>query len=57
MNEEPRADQAASFHSSPSGATPDEPPPLGTWGRMYALVLGNLAFWILVFYAFTRAFE
>ena len=36
---------------------PDEPPPLGTWPRMYALVLGNLAFWILVFYLFTRAFE
>ena len=37
--------------------TPDEPPPLGSWPRVYALVLGNLAFWIFVFYLFTRAFE
>ncbi len=48
MTDEPRTDDAE---------TPDEPPPLGTWPRMYALVLGNLAFWILVFYLFTRAFE
>lgn len=48
MSEEPRAEDAEA---------PDEPPPLGTWPRMYALVLGNLAFWILVFYVFTKVFE
>ncbi len=47
MPDETRADAAE---------TPDEPPPLGTWPRMYALVLGNLAFWIFLFYLFTRAF-
>lgn len=41
-----------------AGESPhDEPPPLGTWPRMYALVLGNLAFWIAVFYVFTRVFS
>lgn len=34
-----------------------EPPPfLGTWGRVYALVLLWLAIVIGVFYAFTRYF-
>jgi hypothetical protein len=32
-------------------------PPLGSWPRMYALVLGNLVVLILIFYAFTRAFD
>ncbi len=36
---------------------PDEPPPLGTWPRMYAVVLGSLALWVTLFYFFTRAFE
>ncbi len=36
---------------------PDEPPPLGTWPRMYALVLGSLLFWIVLFYLFTRVFS
>lgn len=35
----------------------DEPPPLGTWPRMYAVVLGSLALWILLFYAFMRVFS
>lgn len=35
-----------------------EPPPIGkTWGRLYAVVLLNLAVLILIFYAFTKAFE
>ena len=41
----------------PDESTPDEKPPLGTWGRMYALVLGNLAFLIVLFYVFTLYFE
>lgn len=36
---------------------PDESPPLGSWSRMYALVLANLALLIALFYAFTRAFD
>lgn len=37
--------------------TEDEPPPfLGKWGRIYALVLCYLAFLIVVFYLFARAF-
>jgi hypothetical protein len=35
----------------------EEPPPLGSWGRMYALVLGVLAALILLFTLFTRAFS
>jgi hypothetical protein len=35
----------------------DEPPPLlGTWRRIYLLVLGYLALLILAFYIFTRVF-
>ena len=35
-----------------------EPPPIGrTWNRLYAAVLIFLAVQILVFYAFTKAFE
>jgi hypothetical protein len=39
------------------GETPDEPPPLGTWPRMYALVLGSLGLWIVLFYLFSRTFS
>ena len=36
----------------------EEPPPIGrTWPRLYAAVLGFLAFLIALFYAFTKAFE
>ena len=35
----------------------DERPPLGTWRRMYALVLGALVLEVLLFYLFTRIFE
>lgn len=35
----------------------DEPPPiLGSWRKVYWLVLAHLAFWILVFYGFTLRF-
>jgi hypothetical protein len=35
----------------------NEPPPiLGSWRNMYLVVLGWLAFLILLFYAFTRYF-
>lgn len=34
-----------------------KPPLVSSWGRLYALVLVNLAVVIAVFYAFTKAFE
>ncbi|MFT2010181.1 hypothetical protein ACMA1I_16015 [Pontibacter sp. 13R65] len=34
----------------------DRPPILGSWKRIYMLVLGNLAFMILVFYLITRLY-
>ena len=36
---------------------PDEPPPfLGSWGRVYAVVVAYLAALIATFYVFTRMF-
>jgi hypothetical protein len=36
----------------------DEPPPiLGSWRRFYVVVLAYLAFLIVLFYLFTRAFD
>ena len=37
--------------------TEGDRPPLGSWTRIYALVLGNLVVLIVIFYAFTRAFD
>lgn len=38
--------------------TQEAPPPIGTtWNRLYAVVLALLAVEILIFYAFTKAFE
>ena len=34
-----------------------KPPLVSSWGRLYVLVLVNLAVLIAVFYAFTKAFE
>lgn len=37
---------------------PDEPPPfLGTWPRVYTVVLAYLAALIVLFYIFTRMFS
>lgn len=34
------------------------PPPIGrTWNRLYAVVLGELALLVVLFYWFTRVFE
>jgi hypothetical protein len=33
---------------------PDDPPILGTWRNMYALVIGVLVVEIIVFYALSR---
>jgi len=41
----------------PPKSVVDEPPPvLGTWPRVYAFVLADLAAMILLFYLFTRSF-
>lgn len=40
------------------GPPEDEPPPvMGSWRRLYTVVLIHLAFWIAVFYAFTVQFD
>jgi len=37
--------------------TPDEPPPiLGSWPRVYSVVLGTLFGLVTVFYALTRVY-
>jgi hypothetical protein len=42
---------------TPHGQIPDEPPPiLGTWPRVYTVVLIYLAAVIAIFYWFTRHF-
>ena len=35
----------------------EKPPFFGTWARLYAAVVGYLFFLILLFYAFTRAYQ
>ncbi len=40
----------------PRVASDDAPPFLGSWRNVYALVLVNLAFDIILLYAFTKAF-
>ncbi|MFI5165937.1 MAG: hypothetical protein ACHQQS_04885 [Thermoanaerobaculales bacterium] len=42
-----------------SGPDPrEEPPPIGrSWGALYAIVAGALLLWIVLFFAFTRAFQ
>ena len=37
---------------------PEEPPPvMGTWNRIYALVLGALVLWIILLAVFGRVFR
>ena len=36
---------------------PEERPPLGSWGRLYAVVLGELLLLIVLFTLFARAFS
>ncbi len=33
------------------------PPLLSTWNRIYAVVIGFLAFLIIIFYLFTKAYQ
>lgn len=36
----------------------DDRPPIGrSWGWLYSIVAGSLLIWILLFYAFGRAFR
>jgi hypothetical protein len=42
----------------PTAPDGEEPPPIGgSWRVLYAVVIGNLALLILLFYVFTRAFS
>lgn len=42
----------------PTAPDGEEQPPIGgSWRVLYAVVIGNLALLILLFYAFTRAFS
>jgi hypothetical protein len=43
--------------TEPQRTVADEPPPfLGTWGRVYTVVVIYLACVIAIFYGFTRSF-
>lgn len=37
--------------------TEEAPPILGSWKNLYWLVIGNLAFMILLFYLFTEIYK
>jgi tetrahydromethanopterin S-methyltransferase subunit G len=42
----------------PTDSDGEEKPPIGrSWRVLYAIVIGNLALLILLFYAFTKAFS
>jgi len=43
--------------SPPRGPGDGARPPLGTWGRLYALVLSSLAAEIALLYLLSRAFR
>ena len=42
---------------APTPPPNEERPPLGSWPRMYALVLGNHLLLIVLFTIFTRLFD
>jgi hypothetical protein len=43
--------------TDPSNIPDDPPESLRSWPRLYAVVLGELAILIALFYLFTKAFE
>lgn len=45
------------LHYGAMSADPDPAPILGSWPRVYALVLGLLVLWIVLFAAFTAAYR
>lgn len=47
---------AAEELPAPKQRVEDSPPPLGTWGRLYLVVLGTLAMEILLLALLARAF-
>lgn len=38
-------------------AAQEHPPIFSSWNRLYSIVLLNLAFLIIIFYIFTKAFQ
>jgi len=53
----PEAQIPASDLAPPENAEPEERPPLGSWPRLYALVIGALVLDVVLFYLFTRTFS
>ena len=46
------------FRSDEPPELREDPPPLfATWGRLYAVVIGYLAFLIFLFYLFPQAYQ
>jgi hypothetical protein len=43
--------------TSTTGAQEEKPPILGSWRRLYGVVLLELGVLIVLFYLFTKAFE
>lgn len=43
--------------AGPEHDTEEPPPVLKSWRNIYLLVLGNLVFWITLFYIFTWVFQ
>lgn len=55
--DEASPDEAMAERSSGVATADDEPPPFGgSWRVLYAAVLVNLVFLIVLFYIFTKAF-
>lgn len=44
-------------HADDSTPARDEPPPLGSWNKMYAVVLVCLGLEVILFYLFARVFS
>jgi hypothetical protein len=56
-NDTDPADRERSASERSADDLEGEIPLFGSWGRWYAIVLGNLAVLILLFYWFTKAYE
>ncbi|MEE2778241.1 MAG: hypothetical protein VYE73_15930 [Acidobacteriota bacterium] len=44
-------------HPEPTPEVDEEPPPLGSWGRIYAVVIGSLGVVIALLIWFTETFS
>lgn len=54
----PGCEQMPEMEQGPEREHPEESPPLfSSWKKWYAVVLLHLAFLIVIYYLFTKAFE